>query len=143
MLNKTTLLFSMIATILLTSCNPSVINENDAKFLAACAGQPRWVASELYDYVIATYEASIREDGDDEEQECHHHDERNLLHGDLLSSESEVCEVEQGGRQEVEQGLNGPEEQKRFVFLFHGRMGNFQEKRRISFQPFLLFRDIY
>ena len=67
MLNKKTLLFSMIATILLTSCNPSVINENDAKFLAACAGQPRWVASELYDYVIATYEASIRVDGDDEE----------------------------------------------------------------------------
>lgn len=66
MLNKKTLLFTAIAAILLTSCNPSVIEENDAKFVAACAGQPRWVASELYDYVIETYQKSIS-DGNDEE----------------------------------------------------------------------------
>ncbi|MBR1787209.1 MAG: hypothetical protein IJ756_08655 [Paludibacteraceae bacterium] len=59
MLDKKTLLFTAIAAILFTSCNPSVIEENDAKFLAACAGQPRWVASELYDYVIETYQKSI------------------------------------------------------------------------------------
>jgi hypothetical protein len=44
-----------------------VIEENDAKFLAACAGQPRWVAEELYDYVIAAYEKSIGYDENDEE----------------------------------------------------------------------------
>lgn len=59
MLNKKTLLFTTIAVILFTSCNPSVIEENDAKFVAACAGQPRWVASELYDYVIEAYQKSI------------------------------------------------------------------------------------
>ncbi len=65
MINKKSLLSIYIATIVFTSCNPSVIKENDAKFLAACAGQPRWVANELYNYVIDTYEKSIREDDDE------------------------------------------------------------------------------
>ena len=59
MLNKKTLLFTAIAAILFTSCDPTVIQENGAKFFAACAGQPRWVASELYDYVIETYQTSV------------------------------------------------------------------------------------
>ena len=42
MLNKKTLLFSMIATILLTSCNPSVINENDDELVNYGLNQNRF-----------------------------------------------------------------------------------------------------
>lgn len=65
-------LFVVLAVLLFTSCAPSVINESDAKLFAACAGQPRWIGAELYDYVFQvhrekadTIEDVVIKDGDD------------------------------------------------------------------------------
>lgn len=66
MLNKKTLLFLAISSIIMTSCKPTVIQEDTAKFLAACAGQPRWVANELYNHTIQKYENALYAGNDNE-----------------------------------------------------------------------------
>ncbi len=59
---KTLLLLSIVATCLfLTSCEPSVIKEDMPKLFAACAGSPKWVGSELYNYTINKYEKETTE----------------------------------------------------------------------------------
>lgn len=65
---KKYLLFIAIATstVMLTGCEPSVIQDIDCKVYAACAGNHLWVGEQLYDYVFKVVEDKAKAEHPDE-----------------------------------------------------------------------------
>lgn len=65
---KKYLLFIAIATstVMLTGCEPTVIQESGCKFYAVCASAPRWVGEQLYDYVFKVEEDKAKAEHPDE-----------------------------------------------------------------------------
>lgn len=65
---KKNLLFIAIAisTVVLTGCEPSVIQNTDCKVYAACAGNHLWVGEQLYDYVFKVVEDKAKAEHPDE-----------------------------------------------------------------------------
>lgn len=84
MLDKKILLFLALTTILFVSCKqkePEVINDSQWKFYAACNGEDKWVAQELYYYVLKAYNQKESETT---------YSEKDLRHLELLKDNNDV-----------------------------------------------------